>query len=81
MTRDQYWDDLFFEMPYTAAAEEVRKEGPGMGATMDVEIKEKDATFLPKGLRYEDDDKEANGATDEERGDQDKWALHVALGR
>ena len=33
MVRDQFWDDLFPELPYTAAAEETRTE-PTIGNTL-----------------------------------------------
>ena len=39
IVKDQYFDQLFFEMPYTAAAAEIRRDGPGMGATDNVEVR------------------------------------------
>ncbi|XP_059085476.1 bestrophin-2-like [Tigriopus californicus] len=46
MVRDQFWDDYFPELPYTAAAEETRIE-PDIGAATQIEITEQEAEFLP----------------------------------
>ena len=46
MVRDQFWDDLFPELPYTAAAEETRTE-PTIGGTYNYEVPEDAAEFLP----------------------------------
>ena len=37
MIRDQFWDDVFPELPYTAAAEETRIE-PIIGGAANVEV-------------------------------------------
>lgn len=37
MVRDQFWDDYFPELPYTAAAEETRIE-PDIGAATQIEV-------------------------------------------
>ncbi len=37
---DQFWDDAFPEMPYTAAAEDVRGEEPVIGAAEGIKVRE-----------------------------------------
>eukprot|EP00095_Tigriopus_kingsejongensis_P010038 maker-scaffold231_size243715-snap-gene-1.38 protein:Tk10038 transcript:maker-scaffold231_size243715-snap-gene-1.38-mRNA-1 annotation:"Bestrophin-2 " len=53
LVRDQFWDDVFPELPYTAAAEEFRVE-PIIGAAANYEIDSADAEFLP--MNDDDDD-------------------------
>ncbi|TRY79483.1 hypothetical protein TCAL_13651 [Tigriopus californicus] len=55
LIRDQFWDDIFPELPYTAAAEEFRVE-PVIGAAATIEIDSADAEFLP--MNDDDDDDE-----------------------
>ena len=37
LIKDQYWDDVEFELPYTAAAAEYRVPEPHLGSAMDIE--------------------------------------------
>eukprot|EP00095_Tigriopus_kingsejongensis_P010376 snap_masked-scaffold251_size238241-processed-gene-1.5 protein:Tk10376 transcript:snap_masked-scaffold251_size238241-processed-gene-1.5-mRNA-1 annotation:"best1_pig ame: full" len=46
MVRDQFWDDIFPELPYTAATEESRID-PDIGAATQIDICEVEAEFLP----------------------------------
>ena len=36
--KDQFWDDLYPEIPYTAAAEETRGPDPVVGAASNIEV-------------------------------------------
>ncbi len=38
LIRDQFWDDVFPELPYTAAAEETRTGEPVIGAAANIEV-------------------------------------------
>lgn len=46
LIRDQYWDDIFPELPYTAASEQFMKE-PVIGSAAKVEVAKEDGEFLP----------------------------------
>ena len=39
LIKDQFWDDLYPEIPYTAAAEEKRGPDPVIGAAANIEVK------------------------------------------
>ena len=39
LIKDQFWDDLYPEIPYTAAAEETRGPDPVIGAAANIEVK------------------------------------------
>ncbi len=41
LVRDQFWDEAFPEMPYTAAAEQVRGAEPVIGAAEHVKVRER----------------------------------------
>ena len=58
LIRDQFWDDVFPELPYTAAAEETRNADPVMGAATRVEVPEADAEFLPMNDEEEEEEEE-----------------------
>ena len=36
LIKDQYWDEIEFEVPYTAAAEHFRVTAPHIGSAMDI---------------------------------------------
>ncbi len=36
LIKDQYWDEIEFEVPYTAAAEHFRITAPHIGSAMDI---------------------------------------------
>ena len=55
LVRDQFWDDLYPELPYTLAAEETRTD-PVIGGTANVEVPDSVAEFLP----LSDDESEVN---------------------
>ena len=38
LIKDQYWDDIDFELPYTAAAEPYRNTSPHLGSAMDIRL-------------------------------------------
>ena len=39
LIKDQFWDDLYPEIPYTAAAEEKRGPDPVIGAAANIEVR------------------------------------------
>ena len=53
--RDQFWDDLYPELPYTVAAEETRTD-PILGGTANYHVPTDEAEFLP--LSISDDSEE-----------------------
>ena len=46
LVKDQFWDEAFPELPYTAAAEEFKID-PIIGAAAGIEVNDEDAEFLP----------------------------------
>ena len=36
LIKDAYWDEVDFELPYTAAAEQYRTTSPFLGSAMDI---------------------------------------------
>lgn len=57
MVRDQFWDDLYPELPYTAAAEETRTD-PIFGGTANYEVPSDEAEFLPMSVAEDDESEE-----------------------
>lgn len=55
--KDQFWDDLYPELPYTAAAEETRTD-PVIGGTANYEVPEDEAEFLPMSGNFDEDNEE-----------------------
>ena len=55
LVRDQFWDDLYPELPYTLAAEETRTD-PVIGGTANVEVPDSVAEFLPLSDDESDDE-------------------------
>ena len=39
LIKDQFWDDLYPEIPYTEAAEEIRRPDPVIGAAANIEVR------------------------------------------
>jgi hypothetical protein len=39
LVRDHFWDNVFPEMPYTAAAEETRGGNPQIGAASNIQVR------------------------------------------
>ncbi len=37
LIKDQYWDEVDFEVPYTVAAEPFRDTAPHLGSAVDIE--------------------------------------------
>ncbi len=74
LIRDQFWDDVFPELPYTAAAEETRNADPVMGAATRVEVPEADAEFLPMNDddEEEEDDFDERGSSQEEEEEEEE---------
>ncbi len=76
LIRDQFWDDVFPELPYTAAAEETRNADPVMGAATRVEVPEADAEFLPMNDEEEEEDEddfnERGSSQEEEEEEEDR---------
>ena len=46
LIKDQFWDDIFPEIPYTLASEDTKIE-PVIGAAANIEVSESGAEFLP----------------------------------
>ncbi|XP_074648496.1 bestrophin-2-like isoform X2 [Tubulanus polymorphus] len=46
LIKDAYWDDVDFELPYTAAAEQFQTE-PYLGSAVDISVSGKDAEYVP----------------------------------
>lgn len=63
MVRDQFWEDLYPELPYTAAAEETRTD-PIIGSTANYEVPSDEAEFLP-----------LSSSEDEDEGSEDRFNL------
>ena len=45
MIKDQFWDDIFPEIPYTLASEDTKIE-PVIGSASNIEVSESGAEFL-----------------------------------
>ena len=67
LVKDQFWDDLYPELPYTLAAEETRTE-PIIGSTANFQISRKEAEFLPMSSSEDeaDDDDDQDRKSDQE---------------
>jgi hypothetical protein len=57
LVRDQFWDDLFPELPYTIAAEETRTD-PVFGGTANIEVPDDEAEFLPMSIVDNEEEEE-----------------------
>ena len=62
LIRDHFWDNVFPEMPYTAAAEETRVDDPRIGAASHFRIPQNASVFLPTN----DDDDDINESDDQD---------------
>ena len=69
LIRDHFWDNVFPEMPYTAAAEETRVDDPRIGAASHFRIPQNASVFLP--TNEDDDEINENDDQDVDEGDED----------
>ena len=67
LVRDQFWDDLFPELPYTAAAEDTRTD-PVIGGTAHFEVPEDEAEFLPMNEEEEEVEEDVEATDPEDNG-------------
>ena len=68
LIRDHFWDNVFPEMPYTAAAEETRVDDPRIGAASHFRIPQNASVFLPTN---DDDDDDINESDDQDVDEDD----------